>query len=204
MIAPALALVFSAWTFLRSDPTAIGENIPTYVQGDLGNRAVTSLINACEGDDTMILFHIINDFGPKYEYLYGSSYARIMSFWIPRDLYLQKPTAFEIRLATLYEPGLVATSINGTALGEMYANFGFFSVLTLPIFTLCALYFDGWLTLNIANRAVFSATAFLIFIWVARASFVDDFVILFFVGILIWALRLEKSFRSTTNCETPE
>jgi len=63
MLAPVLALVFSAWVYFRNDLLNIGDNVDTYVDADLGNRAVTSMMDAFDGGGTMALFHVISDFG---------------------------------------------------------------------------------------------------------------------------------------------
>jgi oligosaccharide repeat unit polymerase len=194
IVAPAVALVFSAWAYFRHNLTSIGEDVPTYLEGDLGNRAVTSLMDTFEGNDTMILFHIINDFGSKWDFMYGASYTRVVFFWIPRKLFPQKPAGFAGQIAALYEPG-EPTSLNATALGEMYANFGFLSVLMLPLFTIGTFHFDRLLTSRRTTSSLFSATTFLIFIWLARSSFSDNVITLLIATLLIYLLRLEKNPR---------
>jgi hypothetical protein len=151
-----------------------------------------------EGNDTMILFHVVNDFGSKHEYMYGASYARVLFFWAPRKLYPQKPAGFASQMAALYEPG-EPTSLNATALGEMYANFGFLCILTLPLFSVGTFYFDCWLARRRVTSPLFSATAFLIFIWLARSSFSDNIITLLIATLLILALRLEKDLRSSVG-----
>jgi hypothetical protein len=198
IMAPAVALVFSAWAYFRHNLTTIGEDVPTYLEGDMGNRAVTSLMDMFEGNDTMILFHVVNDFGSKHEYLYGASYARVLFFWAPRRLYPQKPAGFASQMAALYEPG-EPTSLNATALGEMYANFGFLCILTLPLFSVGTFYFDCWLARKRVTSSLFSATAFLIFIWLARSSFSDNIITLLVATLLILVLRLEKDPRSSVG-----
>jgi hypothetical protein len=195
LIAPALVLVFSAWAYFRHNLSTIGEDLPGYIDSDRGNPAVTSLMEAFEGADTVILFHIIGDFGNKHSYLYGATYARVFFFWIPRSIYPAKPAGFASQLAAIYEPGEL-TSLNATALGEMYANFGPLSLLTLPLFTLSTLLFDGWLARRRASSIMFLTTSFLIFIWLARSSFADNVITLVFAIVLIRALNLEKSRQS--------
>jgi hypothetical protein len=199
MIAPVVALIFSSWAYFRHDLTTIGKDVPTYLEADLGNRGVTTLMDIFEGSDTMIMFHIINDFGNKHDYMYGSSYARVLFFWVPRKLYPQKPAGFSSQIAALYEPG-ESTSLNATALGEMYANFGGLSVLLLPLFTIGTFYFDRSLMRRKATPSLFAATAFLIFIWLARSSFSDNVITLLIATLLIYLLRLEKAPGRSMGC----
>jgi len=189
MIAPVLAFVFSAWAYLRNDLTKIGENYFVYLEQDLGNRALTNLMDACDGSDTVILFHIINDFGEKYNYMHGESYARIFFFIVPRSLYPEKPERFTVRLANIYEPG-ETTSLAATQLGELYANFGVFSVVLLPLITALILLLSESLTQEIEKRILVSAVVFLLLIWSARATFEDNLINFLCTLLLIWGLRL--------------
>jgi hypothetical protein len=191
MIAPALVLVFSAWAYFRNDLPNIGENIPTYVTGDLGNRAVTAMMDAFDGTGTMLLFHIITDVGDKYDYMYGASYGRAAFFMVPRRFYPEKPPSFAEQLAIIYEPGEI-TSVAVTQLGELYANFGVLSVLLLPFVTVVILLLSEMLTRKIEKRVLLSGVLFLLSIWLARAAFVDNLITLIFGFVLIKALRLER------------
>ena len=193
--APVLISVFSAWNYFRSDLSAIGKNIPTYVEGDLGNRSVTSLMDAFEGVDTMILLHMINDFGTKYDYLYGASYARVLYFLVPRSIYPEKPSGFSVRMAAVYEPGNLG-SLAVTQFGECYANFGPFSLLLLPLATVIIMKFSASLAGQMQNHALLSAVVFVLFIWVARSSFEDNFITFVLAFVLSGSLRLEKGLVS--------
>ncbi len=191
MIAPALALIFSAWAYFRNDLPNIGENIPTYVDADLGNRAVTSMMDGFAGGGTMILFHIIDEVGDKYEYMYGASYARALYFLVPRRLYPEKPPSFVEQLAAIYEPGEI-TSINSTELGELYANFGVLSVLLLPLITIVILLFSEKFTKEFEKHVLLSGMLFLLSIWFALTTFSDIMHIFLFSVLLVWGLRFER------------
>jgi oligosaccharide repeat unit polymerase len=191
MIAPALALIFSAWAYFRNDLTKIGENISVYAEQDLGNRAATYFMDACDGSDTMILFHLINDFGARYDYMYGASYARVLFFAVPRRVFPEKPPRFAIQLATIYEPG-ETTSLAATQLGELYANFGGISVVLLPFITALILWLSDKLMQKIEKYILLSAVLFLLFMWSVRATFEDNFVTFVFVLFLIRGLGLAR------------
>jgi len=191
IVAPALALASSAWAYFRNDLFNIGENVSTYVEGDVGNRAVTSLMDAFDANGIMLLFHIVNDFGYKYVYMYGASYLRALFFLVPRHLYPEKPAGFAERLAAIYEPGQI-TSMGGTQLGELYANFGILSVLLLPFITVLIFLLSEKLRQKFEKHGLLLAVLFLLSIWFARSTFADNFITFLFALVLIWGLRLER------------
>lgn len=149
------------------------------------------MMDAFDGTGTMLLFHIINDFGDKYEYMYGASYARALYFLVPRRFYPEKSASFEERLAAIYEPGEI-TSLDATELGELYANFGVLSVLLLPFITFWILLFSEKFTQEIEKHVLFSGLLFLLSIWFARTTFSDNVHTLLFSVLLVWGLRLER------------
>jgi oligosaccharide repeat unit polymerase len=201
--APVLALTFSAWAYFRSAPTEIVANIPVYMNADLGNRTATVLMDAFDGSDTVLLFHIVNDFGEKYDLLYGSSYLRSLSFIVPRSIYPERARGFQLQLAEKYEPG-ETTSLAATQLGELYANFGPLSVLLLPLLTLMIMFGSeagiGW----IAEHAITSSVVFVLIIWTVRSTFEDNFITFLAALVIIRALRLERSVYSTPAGPTCE
>ena len=192
IISPAIILLFSAWAYFRHDLSTIAEDIPTYVEADLGNRAMTTLMDTTEGASVMQLLHIVNDFGDKFDYFYGLSYSKAVTFVLPRRLYPNKPQNFPVLIARLYEPG-EDTSLGTTQLGELYANFGVLSVLLLPFVTVLILLLSDRLAQRIERHALLSAVLFLLLIWFARSSFEDNFITFLFAWILIWGLSLEQS-----------
>jgi oligosaccharide repeat unit polymerase len=189
--APALIFLFSAWNYFRHDLSTIGEDVTTYAEGDLGNRAITSLMDTFEGNDTLILLHMINDFGFANEYLYGGSYARILYFAVPRSIYPEKPPGFSLEMGARYEPGTGA-SLAVTALGECWANFGPLSLLLFPLITVGILNLSSARAEHFRNHALLGTTAFLLFIWIARSSFEDNFLTFTLAIALSTILGLEK------------
>ena len=190
-LAPALILVFSAWNYFRHNLSTIGSDISTYAEGDLGNRSITSLMDAFEGNDTLILLHMINDFGSKHDYLYGGSYARVLYFLLPRSIYPEKPPGFALQMGAFFEPG-TGVSLAVTQLGECWANFGPLSLLLFPLITAAIMKFSWSRAGEMQNHALLGATFFVLFIWIARSSFEDNFVTLVLAFGLSGVLQLEK------------
>jgi hypothetical protein len=190
ILSPVIVLVFSSWSYFRHDLTTISEDIPTYLEGDLGNRPMTTLMDATEGVNVMLLLHIVNDFGTKWDYLYGASYSKALTFVVPRRLYPNKPETFTVQLANRYEPG-EETSLGATQLGELYANFGVLSVLFLPSVTVFILLLSEKLARRFEEHALLSVVLFVLLIWCVRSTFADNFVAFLLALALIRALRLE-------------
>ena len=189
---PLIILVFSVWGSVRQDVSAISDSVDTYViNADMGNRAVTSLMDVTEGAAVMLLMNITNDYGNKYEYLYGATYSRLFTFLEPRILHPERTPDFQTITASTYEPGEV-TTLGSTALGEAWANFGVLGIFVLPLFTWFALRFSERLTAAGNRPTLLSAVSFVMFIWFARATFAETSMSLIGSALLIWALRLEK------------
>lgn len=193
LAAPLLAAVFSAWAYFRNDLLKLSDNMSVYNDADMQNRTVTWFMDACDGDDVMFLFHVIQDFGTRHEYLYGTSYARAVYFVIPRTMFPEKPHGFNLQLAEIYEPGS-PTSFAATQLGELYANFGPASILLLPALTLAILLLSNYLRAGAQRNPLIFTELFLLLIWSARSTLEDQFITFVFAFLLTRCLRLEHGW----------
>ena len=191
LVAPLIAFAFVAWASLRSSLTNIEENFAGYLTTDIGNRTETTLIDAFDGTGSMLLLHVVNDFGREHPYLYGLSYSRALTFVIPRSVYPQRPESFSLMLADTYEPGQ-ETSLSSTVLGEMYANFGPFSMLLLPLFTAVLISLHNRLIARRERYVLLSSVSFVLMIWHVRIAFAETFVSFLLCGVVIWGLSLES------------
>src|SRR6266496_586607 len=199
ILSPVVLLVFSVWAYVRHNLGGLGEEIATHAQADVGNRVTTTLIDTTEGSCVMILLHMVNDFGSKFDYLYGISYSKAVTFVLPRRIYPSKPDNFPTVLAQLYEPGEI-TSLGATQLGELYANFGVLSVLLLPIITVGLMRLSNRLTFGMENSALISAVLFLLVLWSTLASFEDSFITFAFALLLIRIFRWGRNLPLPANC----
>lgn len=194
---PLLILTFSAWGAVRHDLSTISDSVSTDVmESDEGNRALSSLMHATEGGAVMLLLHVVNDFGGKFDYLYGSTYGRVLTFWLPRSLYPSRPLDFTNQAAIYYLPGEV-TSLCCTAVGEAYANFGLGSLLVMPVFTWMVAKYSNFL--DRSGRPLMSAVSFVVLIWFARCTFAENVINLMEVALMIWILRLESGLCTPSN-----
>jgi hypothetical protein len=190
-VSPVILLLFSAWAYLRGNISAISESIPTYAEAERGNRLTTTLVDTTEATSVMLLLHMVNDFGSKFDYMNGITYTKVLTFLLPRRLYPGKSENFPVLLADLYEPG-EPTSLGATQLGELYANFGPLSILLLPFMTVLVLWLSLKLGSAIEKHILLSATLSILLVWAALASFEDSFITFFFAALLIWGLRMER------------
>jgi oligosaccharide repeat unit polymerase len=194
VLSPLLVVIFSAWAAVRHDLTEIPESVNTYVQGDFGNRATSALVDVTEGMDLLLLFHVIRDFGNRHEYLLGTSYSRALLSFLPRRVYPNKPETFTGYLAKLYVPN-VLTSLNATALGEMYANFGPITLILFPLFTVGVVVLTDWAKASGAAYGLLSPVLFTLMFWTARSTFEDSFVLFALVLLLSFCFRMQKRLR---------
>ncbi len=190
-LAPGILIFFSAWAHVRGNLSNISETTTNYIEEDLGNRTMATLMDATEGPSAMQLLHVINDFGYDFKYLYGLSYAKAVLFIVPRSVYPYKSPNFPVLLAQLYEPGEV-TSLGGTQLAELYGNFGVVSMILLPIITFLLLALSEKISRRTGDRILLSAILFVLCIWFARSSFEDNFITFLFVLLLMQGLRLRR------------
>src|SRR5271165_737109 len=192
---PVLVLIFSVWGAVRHDLSKLPDSVTTEViEADVSSRALSSLMYATEGQAVLLLMHVVNDFGGKFDYLHGSTYGRLLTFWLPRSVYPDRPLDFTSQAARCYLPG-ESTSLCATALGEAYANFGFAGLLVLPLITWMATRYTDCLARRPDGSPLLSAVSFVVLIWFARCTFAENVFNLVEVAALIWVTKLGSGLR---------
>src|SRR5258708_14177237 len=190
---PLLLLIFSVWGAVRHDLSKLPDSVTSEViESEVSTRALSSLTYATEGHAVLLLMHVVNDFGGRFGYLHGSTYGRLLTFWLPRSVYPDRPLDFTSQAALCYLPG-ETTSLCATALGEAYANFGLASLLVLPLFTWLVTRYAAFLTRRVDGGALLSTVSFVVLIWFARCTFAENVFNLVEAAVLIRVLRLEVS-----------
>ncbi len=189
---PAFVLGFSLWSAIRADLSQLPDSAGAKtIDVDMGNRAITHLMGATEGSGVMLLMHMINDFGAKFDYLYGSSYTRLFTSFLPATFDPERPPDFTTLAARLYQPG-ETTSLGSTALGEAYANFGLAGILVLPFLTGLAALFDRRMARQGHTDSLTSAVSFVMFIAFVRFPFAENTLTWIAALLAIGALKLEN------------
>lgn len=191
---PFLAFIFGAWSHVRGGLADVTTSVENYqnVREKESDKIMGAFVDATEASNVILLFHITKDFGPRYDFLYGATYLRAFTFPIPRSIYPDRTKSFTVISAELYIP-LANTSLSSTALGEMYANFGIFTVFLLPAFTLTIFWISNRIMDRPRRHTLLSAILFMIFAWMARSVFAGNFITLVFCIIIIIGLRFEKN-----------
>jgi len=188
---PLLVLIFSVWGAVRHDLSRLPDSVSSeVVDSEVSSQALSSLMYATEGHSVLLLMHMINDFGGRFAYLHGSTYGRLLTFWLPRSVYPDRPLDFTSQAALCYLPG-ETTSLCATALGEAYANFGLASLLVLPLITWLVTRYSACITNWAGGDPLLSAVSFVVLIWFARCTFAENVFNLAGAAILIRVLRLK-------------
>jgi oligosaccharide repeat unit polymerase len=195
LASPLIALIFGVWAAVRHDLSNIAESTTTYVGDDsVNDRVATSLIGVTEGTDVVLMMHVIDDFGGRFDYLYGSTYGRVLTSLVPRSIYPHRPRDFTVVAASLYEPG-ANTSLNATALGEAYANFGVCGFALLPVVTWIACRYTDRQNRTGRGNSLASAVAFVMLIWFARVTLAESLLLFLGAGIFIWVFGFDKQLK---------
>ena len=193
LMSPALVLGFSLWASMRANLSQLPDSAGAKAfELDLGNQTVTHLMGVTEGSGVMLLMHMINDFGTKFDYLYGGSYARLFTILLPASP--GRVPDLTTLAAQLYEPG-ETTSLGSTALGEAYCNFGAAGILVLPLFTLFAKACSHRIARMGAAHTLVSAVSFVMFVAFVRFPFAENVETWIAALFMIWALRLDRGLR---------
>jgi hypothetical protein len=192
MAAPAFVFAFSLWGSIRGNLSQVSDSAGVQAfEVDIGDRTLTHLMGATEGSGVMLLLHMISDFGTKFNYLYGSTYARLITFLLPASLYPSRTPDFTTLAAQLYEPAK-ATSLGSTALGEAYGNFGVAGILVMPLLTWLAVSTGKRLARAGGRHSLMSAVSFVMFIAFVRFPFAENAMTWIAALLAIWALQLES------------
>ncbi|HBG73897.1 MAG: hypothetical protein A2X25_03230 [Chloroflexi bacterium GWB2_49_20] len=193
LILAPLGLIFSIWAYIRSNIANLPVALNNYliIINQASSRIMTTLMDITEGSDSMMLIKVIQEFGNTYGFLYGQTYLRAVTWVLPGSSGLHVDS-FSIVLAKIYQPG-IPSSMSSTALGEMWANFGYFSIFLMPIFTFVLMSLGHYIQKHINKMVLLNSYLFVILIWMARSVFGDNFQILIVSILIIWGMRYEKN-----------
>jgi oligosaccharide repeat unit polymerase len=193
IVMPFVLLFFSLWTSLRADLGSPSETYKKYVENISNDdqASMSFIANITELSNVMLLIHITKDYGGKYDFLYGATYSRALTFIVPRSLYVNRPENFSKIIAEKYEPG-ADTSLSSTVIGEMYANFGIFSIVLLPTFTALVCFISRRYAKFLNSKPLTNIIFFMFFVWLSRSTFSENFIAFSLAYFLIIALKIEK------------
>ena len=189
--APVLIFVFSMWSSVRHSLSDLGKSSGEYLESDNRDDLMSSLINVTEGMNVLLLLHIVDDYGNRVDYLKGLTYSRALISLVPRRLLPDKPHNFTALMAEQYLPN-VETSLNATAIGEMYANFGPLTLFLFPALTGAVIGLSRWSSGAVLKHPLLHAVLFVVLLWAARSTLEDNFVLFLLCLLLIRLFRMER------------
>ena len=150
-------------------------------------RGVTESVNL------NVLVNIIKDFGGSVEYLHGWTLLKPVFFYIPRSVWADKPPSIPAVVGEIYCPNCGVAFIT-TAIGELYANIGVFSIVALPFLLIMTVRLDTRKSYNSFEGAL----RFLIGFTVIRMA-ISDMVILAFFAIFVQHLIIGNFLAATKD-----
>jgi hypothetical protein len=199
-LAPVLVFVFSMWSSVRHNLAELGKSSSAYLEGDSRDDLMSSLINVTEGMNVLLLLHIVDDYGTRADYLHGLTYARAAISLVPRQLLPAKPHNFTALMAERYLPN-VETSLNATAIGEMYANFGPLTLFLFPVLTGAIIALSQWSCGGAERHPLVHVILFVVLLWAARSTLEDNFVLFLLCFFLLRLFRIERRLTARNRCE---
>jgi len=185
--------IFSIWSYIRSNIANLSSALRNYVTtiNQASSKIMTTLMDLTEGSNNILLVKIMHDFGSEYDFLRGATYLRGFTSILPDSLNLYVEN-FSIKLAKIYQPG-IRSSMNSTALGEAWANFGYLVIPLIPIFTVLIMKIGDHLFNHREKQTLLTSVLLVILAWMARSVFAENFQVLVISFLIIWALRYEKN-----------
>jgi len=140
------------------------------------------LLGISESVNFNVLYMIFNSVTPA-NMLYGESFAKLFTYFIPRSFWSDKPLSITQVAGEWFAPQVEGISLVTTLIGEVHMNFHIMGFFFLPLILLALRYISYYL---LGNNNFTSVALFLFGILFFRMSFSDVFlVVLFFVIILI-------------------
>ncbi|MCE4089465.1 O-antigen polymerase [Priestia megaterium] len=197
IILPVVLFIFSAWSYTRSSLSNFSEAFGNYLESlrSLDNGLVSMLFDISEGANILTLFHIINDYGRIYEFLNGATYFRLLGPILPI-----KVETFTVIIGGNYMPG-TNVSLNSTILGELFANFGLWIIVFLPILSL--LFILVGKKLNVTSTPIVSLLCCVLICWCVRSIFADNFILLIIslllLGFQLFVYKIFVKISSSSN-----
>lgn len=194
---PILVFVFSAWSYTRSTLTDFGEAFEGYIENlkDMNNGVISMFFDISEGSNMLVTFHIINDYGKVFDYLNGATYFKVFAPLLPD--FIKNIDSFTVIVGTNYMPGN-NLSLNSTIISEVYANFGLWILIVLPLICLLLICISN--KLNFYQNPIFSVVTSSIVCWFVRSVFSDNLIgLVIAMSILFCELLIYNFFDELYN-----
>lgn len=136
------------------------------------------------------VMRLMNLFPDTYDYLYGSSYWRLLFIFIPRFIYPEKPFDTQNFIGSIFFPLTPGMTVPPGVNGDAYINFGFWGILVFIIHGLLFAFIDKR---EKTLRLMLFASSFSIVFHYTRGAFTNP--ILIFIVVYFSCKFYQKSFR---------
>jgi hypothetical protein len=90
----------------------------------------TSGLNAFEYLDTIVLFNLFQDVGQSIEPIFGSTFIRIFTWFIPRSVWANRALTITTQVGEVYLPGVPLVPL---IFGEFHLNFSWLGPVIFPV-----------------------------------------------------------------------
>ncbi len=195
LLLPVLVVVFAIWAQVRClvrSWRGADRHLDSGAAHE-GNHVLNRLIDVTEGTNIIFLLNVSKDFGQRFEFLSGQTFLKTFTFWIPRSVYPDKPESFlRDRRPPVRARRRDQHQLDDQVASELFANFGYLTLLLLPFVTVVVQWVDGWISSRHRRNPVLCVALFLAFAWMARASFSDTLAMIGFTACIVLGLRLQN------------
>jgi hypothetical protein len=153
-----------------------------------------SLNNIFAGHGYLGFNNIYDKFGNKYDYMYGKTYIDMLLLPVPRSIYTSKPLWYGIDDINnkLGYPKTTQTSV--TWPGELFANFGWFGILLVPLIVFVFIMIEMFI-MKFSYPEVLDPllipVAF-VFNWMSFTGLVNSVIYIFPIVIVIYLMKKYK------------
>ena len=191
---PSVIIFGSYWANIRGY-TDKAKGLEDYTNKIIDGEVdfMTPVMEILEGGNILALFEIIKKAGSEFDFILGQSYAKAVTWIIPRSIWPEKPLSATQLVAAALEPGEDGWSMSFTQFGEVYYNFGMAALGVIPIITMLIVVFSNYLEKRFYRMPLKVVSACLLTFWMSRSIFADNLVLLLFTFLIIWGFRLEKN-----------
>lgn len=171
--------------FTKSITEIITYSIPLLNGADVKSRLLTIF----EHIDTIVMLNLFSDVGKTITPLYGATFIRLLTWIIPRSLWLDKSLTVTSIVGSVYVP---STSIVPLIFGEFHYNFSLIGVLFFPILFFVYLIAKQIFSRQMPNRFYFD---FIVGFLLVRYPIADMFISIFFAFVVQKILYVILKFR---------
>lgn len=175
---------------MYSNSGSIGELITLFKDksAEANDQLIYVITNMVEGINFNTFVSIFYDAPKKLPFLWGETFLTPFVFWIPRSIWEDKPPRVGQLIGEAYT-GNSDLSIVATFFGEAWLNFGYASIIFVPLLFLIAFLFINTL-LKHFPYGIRAMILFMIGFSMMRASYGSIFIDVIVMSALISAIML--------------